>query len=348
MKRNSCKWRTSRGLSLVELMIAMLVGLLLTAAVIQVFISSKNTFRMQESMARLQENGRFAVSYLANDIRMAGYMGCANIDRVAVNNIAEASQGVPAVANFDSDTVIVGTDSVPAGNIWGAAPGTDMLVVQKVNSGGLRLTGNMTTNDANIQVVDNSLNVKAGDVLFITDCINADIFRATNVSNSGGSKVTIAHANSANSSVNLSKLYGSDAEVLMFESVAYYVKDTGRTTPSGDAIRALYVQRQAGKTAESAPSYELVEGVQDMQLEFGVDTGSDNLVDVYRTANNVTDWSKVISARFSLLMQGVEGKVLGNSGNLTQTINYNGSSITADGRVRQIFGSAVAVRNRAP
>lgn len=348
MKRNSFKRRASRGLSLVELMIAMLVGLLLTAAVIQIFISSKNTFRMQESMARLQENGRFAVSYLANDIRMAGYMGCANIDRITVNNIAETSSGVPAVANFDSDTVIVGTDSVAAGNVWGAAPGTDMLVVQKVNSGGLRLTGNMTTNNANIQVVDNSLNVKAGDILFITDCINADIFRATNVSSSGGSKVTIAHANSANSSVNLSKLYGSDAEVLMFESVAYYVKDTGRTTPNGDAIRALYVQRQAGNTAQSAPSFELVEGVQDMQLEFGVDTGSDNLVDAYRTANNVTDWSKVISARFSLLIQGVEGKVLGSSGNLTQTINYNGASITADGRVRQVFGSAVAVRNRAP
>lgn len=349
MKKNSFDWRaTQQGLSLIELMIAMLVGLLLTGAVMQIFISSKNTYRMQDSMARLQENGRFAVSYMANDIRMAGYMGCANIDRVALNNIGVADGGGAAVASFDSNSVIVGTNNISASNVWGAASGTDVLVVQKVNSGGIRLTGNMTTNNANIQVVDNSLNLEAGNVLFITDCINADIFRATNVSSSGGGTVTIAHSAAKNSSVNLSKLYGSDAEVLVFESVAYYVKDTGRTTPNGDAIRALYVQRQAGGTAASASPFELVEGVQDLQLEFGVDTGADNLVDAYRTANNVSDWSKVISARFSLLMQGVEGKVLGSSGPLTQNINYNGAAITADGRVRQVFGSAVAVRNRAP
>jgi type IV pilus assembly protein PilW len=348
MNRNSFKWRASRGLSLVELMIAMLIGLLLTAAVIQIFISSKNTFRMQESMARLQENGRFAVSYLASDIRMAGYMGCANIDRVAVNNIAVAAGGGAAVASFDSNSVIVGENNVAAGNVWGAAPGTDTLVIQKVNSGGMRLTGNMATNNANIQVVDNSLNIQEGDILFITDCINADIFRATNVSNGTGSSITIAHAASSNASVNLSKLYGSDAEILMFESVAYYVKETGRTTPNGDGIRALYVQRQAGKTAASASSYELVEGVQDLQLEFGVDTGTDNFADEYRTANNVSNWGKVVSSRFSLLMQGVEGKVLNSSGGLSQSINYNGSAVAADGRVRQVFGSAVAVRNRVP
>jgi type IV pilus assembly protein PilW len=348
MKRNTLNWRASRGLSLVELMIALLVGLLLSAAVLQIFISSKNTYRMQDSMARLQENGRFAVSYMANDIRMAGYMGCANVDRIPVNNIGVADGGGPAVPSFDSNSVIVGSNNVAAGNPWGAVPGTDTVVVRKVNGGGLRLTGNLATNNANIQVVDNSLGVQAGDILFITDCINADIFRATNVSTDGSGKVTIAHSSAKNSSVNLSKLYGSDAEVLVFESVAYYVKDTGRKTPNGDAIRALYVQRQAGNTAENAPSFELVEGVQDLQLEFGVDTGTDYLADEYRTANNVTNWGKVVSARFSLLMQGVEGKVLGSSGAFTQSINYNGAAIAADGRVRQVFGSAVAVRNRVP
>lgn len=347
MNRNSFNWRSNRGLSLVELMIALLLGLLLSAAVLQIFISSKNTYLMQESMARLQENGRFVVSYMANDIRMAGYMGCANIDRVPVNNIGQANGGGLAVPVFDSNTVIVGSDNVAGGNVWGAVAGTDTLVVQRVNSGGMVLTGNMTAQNANIQVVDNGLNVAAGDILFITDCINADIFRATTVSNGSG-KVTIAHANNVNTSNNLSKAYGSDAEVLVFESVAYFVRDTGRKTPNGDAIRSLYVQRQAGSTAAGAAAYELVEGVQDLQLEFGVDTGNDSLADGYLTANNVTNWAKVVSARFSMLMQGVEGKVLSSSGSMAQNINYNGGAIAADGRVRQVFGSVVAVRNRVP
>lgn len=339
--------RSSQGLSLIELMIALLIGLLISAAVLQIFISSKNTFRMQEAMARLQENGRFAVNYMANDFRMAGFMGCGNADRIPVNIIAQADGGGLAVSAFDSDTVIVGENNVAASHAWGAAAGTDTIVIRKAASGSMRLTGNMGTVNANIQVASNTLGVEAGDILFISDCINADIFRATNVS-SGSSTVTIAHSNARNTSNNLSKTYGSDAEVLVFESVAYYVKDTGRTTPNGDAIRALYVRREKGKTAEAATAYELVEGVQDMQLEYGIDAGNDNLADSYVPASSSIDWSKVVSVRFSLLMQGVEGKVLGSSGTMVQSINYNGSAVAADGRLRQKFGTVVAVRNRVP
>lgn len=111
--------RSSQGLSLIELMIALLIGLLISAAVLQIFISSKNTFRMQEAMARLQENGRFAVNYMANDFRMAGFMGCGNADRIPVNIIAQADGGGLAVSAFDSDTVIVGENNVAASHAWG-------------------------------------------------------------------------------------------------------------------------------------------------------------------------------------------------------------------------------------
>lgn len=339
--------RKSQGLSLIELMIALLIGLLIGAAVLQIFISSKNTFRMQEAMARLQENGRFAVNYMANDFRMAGFMGCGNIDRIPVNIIAEADSGGAAVSAFDSDTVIVGENDVAASNSWGAAAGTDTIIIRKAANGSMRLTGNMATVNANIQVASNTLGVEAGDILFISDCINADIFRATNVS-TGSSTVTVAHSEAMNTDNFLSKTYGTDAEVLIFESIAYYVKDTGRTTPNGDAIRALYVQREAGKIAEAVTAYELVEGVQDMQLEYGIDAGNDYLADSYAPASSSTDWSKVVSVRFSLLMQGVEGKVVGSSGSMVQNINYNGSAVTADGRLRQKFGTVVAVRNRIP
>ena len=339
--------RKSQGLSLIELMIALLISLFISAAVLQIFISSKNTFRMQEAMARLQENGRFAVSYMANDFRMAGFMGCGNVDRIPVNIIAEADNGGTAVSAFDSDTVIVGENDVAASNSWGAATGTDAIIIRKAANGSMRLAGNMGTVNANIQVTSNTLGVEAGDILFISDCINADIFRATNVS-SGSGTVTVAHSEAMNASNNLSKTYGTDAEVLIFESVAYYVKDTGRATSSGDAIRALYVQRAAGKTAETVTAYELIEGVQDMQLEYGVDAGNDSLADSYVSASSSIDWAKVVSVRFSLLMQGVEGKVIGNSGSMVQNISYNGSAVAADGRLRQKFGTVVAVRNRVP
>src|SRR3990167_11453898 len=88
--------KRSTGFSLVELMVALVISLLIGIAVLQVFLSSKNTYRLQETMGQLQENGRFAVNYLANDLRMSGFMGCGNVDRIPVNIIAEADGGASA------------------------------------------------------------------------------------------------------------------------------------------------------------------------------------------------------------------------------------------------------------
>ncbi len=64
------------GLSLIEIMIALLIGAFLIGGVLQIFIGSKQTYRMQENLSRLQENGRFALDFLAKDIRSAGYREC--------------------------------------------------------------------------------------------------------------------------------------------------------------------------------------------------------------------------------------------------------------------------------
>lgn len=65
--------RTQLGLSLVELMVAMALGLLLMTGVIQVFLSSRQTYAANEAMGRLQENGRFALEFIARSARLAGY-----------------------------------------------------------------------------------------------------------------------------------------------------------------------------------------------------------------------------------------------------------------------------------
>lgn len=65
--------RTQLGLSIVELMVAMALGLLLMTGVIQVFLSSRQTYAANEAMGRLQENGRFALEFIARSARLAGY-----------------------------------------------------------------------------------------------------------------------------------------------------------------------------------------------------------------------------------------------------------------------------------
>jgi type IV pilus assembly protein PilW len=69
---------SQRGLSLIEIMVALAIAAILLLGLSQIFVGSKNVYRLQEGMARVQENARFALQYLEENVRMAGYMGCGN------------------------------------------------------------------------------------------------------------------------------------------------------------------------------------------------------------------------------------------------------------------------------
>ena len=74
-------FQRQRGLSLVELMIGLTLGLILLLGIIQVFISSKQTFATNDAMAKLQENGRFALEFITQSARQAGYTSPGSTDR---------------------------------------------------------------------------------------------------------------------------------------------------------------------------------------------------------------------------------------------------------------------------
>lgn len=76
--RHLVERRVQSGVSLIELMIALVIGTLLILGAIQVFAASRSAYMISEGIARVQENGRFALDFLQRDIRMAGHLGCVN------------------------------------------------------------------------------------------------------------------------------------------------------------------------------------------------------------------------------------------------------------------------------
>lgn len=71
--------KTQQGFSLIELLVALLIGLVLLLGVGQVFLSSRQTFTTNEAMAKLQENGRFSLEFIASSARQAGYLSSGSI-----------------------------------------------------------------------------------------------------------------------------------------------------------------------------------------------------------------------------------------------------------------------------
>jgi type IV pilus assembly protein PilW len=341
------KSREHKGFGLIELMISITLGILLSTAVIQVFLATNSSSKVQDSIAVIQENARFAMRILAREVRMAGYMGCSSVGAAGFNNIAEPA----AEVNFSPSTALVGQDNVKTGNTLGAAVGTDIITLKRASSQFITITGKLGPDSANVKVEDNTIGLVKGDFVMVSDCAGGDVFRITNNPKAPGKGATsFTHAMGNNSNNKLSKIYTGESEVFAFETTDFFIADTGRKSSAGNSINALFSrQRTLGSGGVTSAPVELVEGIENMQLSYGVDTGTDFAVDVYQTAAQVVDWAKVISVRIELQFYGSTDNVVGRTGRVDaqQVVNRAGDIVqNNDGRMRQIFTNVFTIRNK--
>lgn len=331
--------RRCAGLTLVELMIAMVLSLVLMGGVLTIFASGKTTHQLQSGLATVQENGRHALYLLVRDIRGAGFGGCAGIVPTNVNVIA--NDPPDNISSFTGEEVLWGMNDVSGANPYNAVAGTDVIRVRGAGDSLIGLVGNTVPVNANIQTTVAKGFFEQDDILMITDCVSTDIFRATTVSQSG-TKSTIAHSNSRNTSNFLSKPYGQDAFVMQFKSNTYFIRDTGRDNAAGDDILSLW-----GRDYDDN-DLELVDGIEDMQIEYGVDADGNGQVDRFLDAAAVEAggfWANVLAVRIALLVNSVD-----NANREAVSYQYVGLTTTpvdaSDFRLRQEMTSTVTLRNR--
>lgn len=323
-----------RGVTLVELMISLVIGLLVLGGVTYVFFASRTTYTYNETLSRIQENGRIALDSLNFDIRMAGYFGCGKADLIPINVIANT----PPVTKIDGGTGIMGytygdggVGFVDSGVLKGVG-NSDVIVIRRASPSVLNLVGNLSATNANIKISSNPDGFIAGDVLLVTDCSMGDLFRATTVSNSNSPPINIAHSNSENSSNFLSKTYGPDAQIMRFEEVAFFVRETSRTTRSGKSIVSLF-RRLNGV------DQEIVDGVEDLRAFYSTDGVN------FRPKESVgaAEWRDVVAVRVHLLLSTQEPT-------LTEAQKYrfadDAEKSGADKVMRHEFTQVIALRNR--
>lgn len=327
--------RGQTGVSLVQLMVALTLGAIITIGLMEILVSSRGTHRTQEAQARMQETGRFSTEMLGYEVRMAGHMGCPNLDRVSPRVIANPAPANPFTASTFLQTYESGssawTPSLPAA-LSTATLGSDAVTVHRGGDCSAVLGAAMSSDSANLTLAaGHACEFNSGDTLIISDCVNADIFQATNVSNSGGID-TISHATTGNTSNRFTKAYGTDALVLKLQSTSFFI------APGASGLPALWRQR------DSDAAEELVEGVERLQIIYGEDTGNDLTADRYvlSTATGF-DVANVVGVRLNLLLQTPETNVTVTP----QTYTFDGTTTTAaDGRLRRVYSTTVNLRNR--
>lgn len=358
-----------RGFTLVEMMIAIVLALTLLAGMVMVFVANRQTYRMQDALARNQENGRYALTFLGRDLRMAGFAGCggASIAPVSLLNPAPAGEdGSPdpsyllqwgfttAVQGYDGPTEELTT----AIGIEDGSPGTpvaksDVLVIMATTGCGDTVIDRQkdpSGEQASLKVSAHATCFDDKDIILVTDCVDAVIFQTSEVQepHSNNEFTTVVHnTNSKDTPGNAGKSLQKDyrgAEIYGVSTNFYYVGDTGR------GVNALYRQTSR-RLAQGLGPEELVEGVENLQVLYGRDTTGDRRVDEYRTATEIQapppDWPNVLSVRLELLMHSGDRFVTEAAGK--QVYEFNGETENADDqRLRQVFGEVVALRNRIP
>lgn len=360
------------GLSLIELMIAMVVGLILIAGVLSIFLSSRKSYGVNGAVADIQQNARFSLEYIRSATRMAGYMGCGVSGGANFHNQLKPAGGPwPMAYNFgqaingfefsgtaptDSYTLASENPS-PTTSGWtptldstlpAMIPGSDVLVVSlsQPTTTPLYVTG--TPTGAQFWVSGGGLS--AGQLLSISNCVTTVLVQATNVNGAGGAHV-VSNTGTGNPGNYVHGLPSSmvNATVTTSTVIAFYIGQ------GADGSPALYEvttdQTGSGGVGGTGfgPPTELVPGVEDMQVLYGVDTNGTLTPSEYVTADQVTtdnNWPNVVSVRVALLLRSPMGAVTLPPS--ATSYNLLGTVITAprDTRLRRVFTSTIMLRNR--
>jgi type IV pilus assembly protein PilW len=330
------------GISLVEILIALVISLFLLGGVIQVYLSNQSAYRFGEAVARIQENGRFSIEVMTQDLRMAGFFGCALFDpedpENIVNNLDPSGPGYdPSLYDFVLAGVIQGTEG-------DGLNGSDSVTLRGSMPGQLNVVPpyNVDTS-ANIFVNSNNV-LQPDDIVMISNCRGADIFQITNTTTSPMSNaMAVVHNTGAGAPGNynpdnckggnahcFSQSYGADAAIFRLQTVTYTI------APGASGEPALW-------RSQNGVDQELIEGVEQLQVEYGLDTDDDDFPNRFVTIDNVPNTFDIVSVRIMLLVRSVDEFVA--EGN--QAYDFNGATVQAgDRRLRQEFSTTIALRNR--
>lgn len=329
----------NRGVSLIELMVAMAIGLVLVATISSAYIGAKTSFRSQNALSNIQENARYAHEFMGVDIRMAGYSG-GPMD-VAITQ-PSGWTGVQDLQNYPLVGYEDGVSTFPTFPV--SRPrlaGTDALTVVHVdNENEYALDTTVTPNPSTTTFTLASWPGTApavGGIFVGSDYTHTAAFTVSAVS-SGTKTVTTADGLGVfGGAVGARRLYP-------LKGATYYIANNLAGEPS---LFRLKLAAGGGTTPE-----ELVEGVGNMQIAYGVATDAlpDTNVNAYWTADQVdagTDGTLTMPVETPTdPPSGYWKRVLSVRVTLTLTTKQNERITTAGGLYTKTFTTTFAVRNR--
>ncbi|WP_370304872.1 PilW family protein [Sinimarinibacterium flocculans] len=303
-----------QGFSLVELMIALLLGLMVIGGVTSVFLSNKQSLRTNTALSQVQEASRIAFELLSRDIRQAGLSACGNTNRITntLNNPAGCwwcgfNNALRGYEGNQASAVAFGTGAAARVN------GTDAIQLMGVADTGLSITSHNAPS-AGFFISAATTDLAPGDIIMVCDPDHAAIMQ---ISNYNAANVRVNHNTGSGSPGNCNNSlnfptdcsincnaggggncysYGPNSQLARMTASEWYI---GVNPRGGRSLYQLALRNNGGNAGTQAQ--EMVRDVTDMQLQylFG---------NTYLNANDaaLTDWTQVTAVRMTLTMTGAD------------------------------------------
>lgn len=326
-----------RGFTLIELMVAMLLGLVVIAGVSSVFLANMRSYHSNTALGDVQSNARIAFELMARDIRQAGLTGC-NSRSGRISNVL--SKGPNATANpdwwaswanavhgYENDDPALTTGASETNHV----KGTDSLEVLGVVGSGLSVSEDKEP-AANFKLNEKSSDLQTGDIIMVCDPDHATIVQITDYNDSN---VTVGHNTGStlkpgNCSKGLgyptvcttngnSYTFGRNSSISKLAAHDWYI---GINPDGGKSLYRVALTNSAGNISTTAQ--EMVRNVTDMQITYH--QGSDAK---YVDADAVTNWSIVNAVRVTFTVESADQR-----------------AGTDDKPLKRTFTATTTIRNR--
>lgn len=331
--------KKEKGFSLVELMVAIVVGLILVAGVIELFVNNRQMYRVQDNYARLQENGRYALNVLTDSIEKTGFSGCGSRSGPNLRNTLTAFTELQR--NYDfliSGNAYITNNWTPVldGEIQTRQPiiDSDVLTTRNIETPDIRI-GNYANTSPISMNVNNTGGLDSGDFILAHNCELSAVFQLAEAP-LGGILTTTANP------TDIDYQFNSGARVNKIDTNTFFIRQNPNNQPS------LF------RFNSSDGLQEIIEGIESMKIQYGIDQfGSNGSADIYLNAGEVDSlnaWNQVLSVRVSLLLRSSEPNltIAGHVFSDDATGDFADFSVPNDGRLRRIVTRTITLRNRVP
>ncbi|NOQ77115.1 MAG: prepilin-type N-terminal cleavage/methylation domain-containing protein [Methylococcaceae bacterium] len=339
--------KKQQGFTLIEIMVALIIGIFLTVGVSQIFLNTKRTNRMQENLSRMQENARFAMNYITEDIRKADYWGGDCVEGMITSTASNLKNGDSADKyKFDASTAkdaVWGTEG-DVSLISSVLNDPDMIRLKAFFNIGAGIPVISNSVDDKLEVKDGS-NFEQNDIVLVTNCTDkSDIFQITNNDIQADNTKDVLQGETGAGEDNDKKLPGNKSSPEGYNNKAKVFN------LSGDRLIIYSIDSANGalqRGVNGANSDEdLVDDIENMQILYGVKNVTGDGV-YYAPFSAAMVMDNVISVRVSLLVRSPDNNIT----SAPKAYFYNGSTVTpgaTDKYLRKVYTSTVMIRNRLP